>query len=101
MAYTLTVVRSVSEGSTSSVVETVSYTNVENLVKIEESVVNGAVDQAIAIAIDVSAMQAIAIKASVAMTIKTNSAGAPQETIVSCRWYCKSVEEWRCRFVCW
>lgn len=49
---------------------------------VAESVPDSTTDQEITISIDVSAIQSIYIKSSTALTLETNNAGAPVDTIV-------------------
>lgn len=51
------------------------------VVEMSETVPDGVADQEYLIALDVSRLKAVGIIATQPMTLKTNSAGAPQETI--------------------
>lgn len=79
MAEIVKVVQSVSYG-------TKSHTNSENVTVqnvniFEETVPDASTDKEFLIAIDVSEAKVVSILADQALTIKTNSSGAPQETI--------------------
>jgi hypothetical protein len=54
---------------------------VQNVNVFEETVPDASVDKEFLIAIDVSEAKVVSILADQALTIKTNSSGAPQETI--------------------
>lgn len=47
-----------------------------------ETIADGAADQQFALAIDISELKQFAIVAGEAMTVKTNSSGAPDDTLV-------------------
>ena len=52
-----------------------------SVISLSETIAGSATTQ-ISVAIDVSALKAIAIKSTVATTLKTNSSGSPDDTIV-------------------
>lgn len=54
----------------------------EILVQMAETVPDDTTDKSLPLSLDVSALEAFALKASVDMTVKTNSSGSPQETFV-------------------
>ena len=78
MAFTTYVTSTTTQG-TFTISNTDSYTT-DQVTKIQESVATGTADQEISLAIDISKLKAFSMQASQAMTVKTNSSGAPQET---------------------
>ena len=81
MSHTVRVSVSISEGAF-LIGETVNEI-VEGCDKRSEKIVDGASDYAVTLGIDVSSLKIFAMKADGgALTVKTNSSGAPQETFV-------------------
>ncbi len=78
MAFTTYVTSTVTQG-TFTISNTDSYTT-DQVSKIQESVATGTADSEISLALDISKLKAFSMQASQAMTVKTNSAGSPQET---------------------
>lgn len=78
MSFTVKVVESVTEGSTK-----INVTNdyiVDTSYKITETIADATTDANYLLAIDVSGLQAFSMVSTQAITVKTNSSGAPQET---------------------
>lgn len=80
MAFTVRVTKSVTEGST-TIQSSVDHA-CDLVAKMDESVADGVSNAEYAVSVAVANMKAAVIQSSVAMTIKTNSSGSPQETIV-------------------
>ena len=78
MAFTVRVTKGAAEGTT-SISSTVDHT-CETVLKLQETIANGATDALQLIAIDVTQLKAFAMVSDQAMTVKTNNSGTPQET---------------------
>lgn len=78
MSYTIRVVQTVSEGSTS--LSSTTNTIVEGCDKRNETIVDAASEYNVVIGIDVSSLKVFSMKSSQVLTVKTNSSGSPQET---------------------
>jgi hypothetical protein len=78
MAFTVRVTKGASEGTT-SISSTVDHT-VETVTKMQEVFADGVTNGQVLVAIDVSQLKAFAMVSNVALTVKTNSSGSPQET---------------------
>lgn len=80
MPFTISLVQSISEGST-----TISANQTfapETVTKFAETVNDGASDLEFAVSVDITELLVFYMKATQAMTVKTNSSGAPDETFV-------------------
>jgi len=78
VSYTIRVVQTVSEGSTS--LSSTTNTIVEGCDKRNETIVDAASEYNVVIGIDVSSLKVFSMKSSQVLTVKTNSSGSPQET---------------------